>query len=77
MHCCGKEKLPKGAWTPAPEERDIPVRTAPHTIYLRQKHPQKRQIVAFDSISPALTNRKPAAKRSKARSIQPTAPEPF
>ena len=33
----------------------------------RQKYMQKRQIVAFASVSPALTNRKPAAERTRAR----------
>ena len=51
--------------------------TAQHIIHLRQTHPQKRQIVAFASVSAALTNRKPDAKRPRGRSIQPTAPEPF
>ena len=50
-----KQQLPYGAWTPALEERDIPVRTAQRFIRLRQTYPQIRQLVAFDSVSAALT----------------------
>ena len=60
-----KEQLPHGAWTPALEERGIPVRTAQRFIRLRQTYPQKRQLVAFDSVSAALTSKRP---RTKARS---------
>ncbi len=57
-----KEQLPHGAWTPALRERGIPVRTAQRFIRLRQNYPQKRQIVAFASVSAALTKSRPAEK---------------
>ena len=44
--------------------------SAPNTIHLRQTHPKKRQIVAFTSISTALTHGTPAAKRPGDRSRQ-------
>ena len=64
-----KEQLPHGAWTPALRERGIPLRTAQRFIRLRQNYPQKRQIVAFASVSAALTKNKPAEKPPKSRSI--------
>ena len=64
-----KEQLPHGAWTPSLRERGIPVRTAQRFLRLRQNYPQKRQIVAFDSVSAALTKSKPAEKPLKSRSI--------
>ena len=50
-----RQQLPYGAWTSALEERGIPVRTAQRFTRLRQTYPQKRQLVAFDSVSAALT----------------------
>ena len=64
-----KEQLPHGAWTPALRERGIPLRTAQRFIRLRQNYPQRRQIVAFASVSAALTKNKPAEKPPKSRSI--------
>lgn len=55
---------------------DIPVCTAQHTIHLRQPYPQQRQIIAFVSLSMALTNRKLAVQRPRGNPIQPAAPEP-
>ena len=63
-----KEQLPHGAWTPALEERGIPVRTARRFIQLRQKYPQIGQIVRFDSVSTALTD----GKARKDEKISPT-----
>ena len=53
-----REQLPHGAWLPALRERGIPVRTAQRFVRLRQQYPQMRQIVAFDSVSAALTGPK-------------------
>ena len=64
-----KEQLPHGAWTPALRERGIPVRTAQRFLRLRQNYPQKRQIVAFASVSAALTKSKPAEKPPESRPI--------
>ena len=64
-----KELLPHGAWTPALRERGIPVRTAQRFLRLRQNYPQKRQIVAFASVSAALTKSKPAEKPPENRPI--------
>ena len=64
-----KEQLPHGAWTPALRERGIPVRTAQRFLRLRQNYPQKRQIVAFASVSAALTKNKPAGKPLESRPI--------
>lgn len=64
-----KEQLPHGAWTPALRERGIPVRTAQRFLRLRQNYPQKRQIVAFASVSAALTKSKPAGKPLESRPI--------
>ena len=75
---CRRERRPReqpGHPPSLPE--GIPVHNAPHFILLRQKHPQKRQIVTFASVSAALSKRKPAAKRPRGRSTQPTAAEPF
>lgn len=51
-----KEKLPHSAWTPSLREHDVPVHTAQRFLRLRQNHPQKRQLVAFNSVSAALTD---------------------
>ena len=64
-----KEQLPHGAWTPSLRERGIPVRTAQRFLRLRQNYPQKRQIVAFASVSAALTKSNPVAKRPQGRPI--------
>ena len=64
-----KEQLPHGAWTPALRERGIPLHTAQRFIRLRQNYPQKRQIVAFASVSAALTKSKPAEKPPESKPI--------
>lgn len=64
-----KEQLPHGAWTPALRERGIPLRTAQRFLRLRQNYPEKRQIVAFASVSAALTKSKPAEKPPESRPI--------
>ncbi|MDE0143472.1 MAG: hypothetical protein OXI80_08200 [Caldilineaceae bacterium] len=64
-----KEQLPHGAWTPALRERGIPVRTAQRFLRLRQNYPEKRQIVAFASVSAALTKSRPAEKPPESRPI--------
>lgn len=64
-----KEQLPHGAWTPALRERGIPLRTAQRFLRLRQNYPEKRQIVAFASVSAALTKSKPAEKPPENRPI--------
>ena len=61
-----KQQLPHGTWTPALAERGIPARTAQRCIRLRQAYSQKRQLVAFDSVSAALTG-KGKGKRPRAR----------
>ena len=53
-----KAQLPHGAWTPALKERGIPARTAQRFIRLRQTYPQMRQLVVFDSVTAALTDKK-------------------
>jgi len=64
-----KEQLPHGAWTPALRERGIPLRTAQRFLRLRQNYPEKRQIVAFASVSAALTKSRPAEKPPERRPI--------
>ncbi|MXY92314.1 MAG: hypothetical protein F4047_03020 [Caldilineaceae bacterium SB0670_bin_27] len=64
-----KDQLPHGAWTPALRERGIPVRTAQRFLRLRQNYPEKRQIVAFASVSAALTKSRPAEKPPESRPI--------
>ncbi|MDE0463342.1 MAG: hypothetical protein OXH93_13080 [Caldilineaceae bacterium] len=64
-----KEQLPHGAWTPALRERGIPLRTAQRFLRLRQNYPEKRQIVAFASVSAALTKSRPAEKPLESRPI--------
>ena len=67
-----KQQLPHGTWTPALAERGIPARTAQRCIRLRQAYPQKRQLVAFDSVSAALTGKgKGKRPRAKAKAGHP------
>ena len=58
-----------GAWTPALEERGIPVQTARRFIQLRQKYCQNGQLVRFDSVSAALSGGK--AGRLEVDHLQP------
>ena len=57
------QQLPHGAWSPALAERGLPVETTLRIIRLRQRSPQKRQIVVFDNVSAALAVGKTRASR--------------
>ena len=60
MLCCASKISPcMKPERPPPEQRSIPAPTGQHFTHLRQQHSQKRQIVAFASVSPALTKENP------------------